>query len=182
MRLENERALLLPLSLENFHELQEVANQDKLIQFSPSNISTPEALKAYVEKALSLQEKKSAVPFIIYDKAKKRYAGSSRYMNIDWWNKVLEIGATWIGREFQGSGLNGAAKQLMIDHAFYELDFEKIEFRIDERNIRSRKAVEKLGATLEGILRSNVYLLDGFKRNTACYGILREEWTSPKSP
>jgi RimJ/RimL family protein N-acetyltransferase len=88
---------------------------------------------------------------------------------------VLEIGSTWIGREFQGSGLNTKMKHLMINYAFKEMNFEKIEFRIDERNIRSRKAVEKLGAVLEGTLRSNVYLLDGFKRNTCCYGILREE-------
>ena len=67
-------------------------------------------------------------------------------------------------------------KLLMLNYAFDEMDFEKVEFRIDERNTRSRKAVEKLGAKLEGILRKNVYLLDGYKRNTCCYGILREEW------
>ncbi|MBT8179720.1 MAG: GNAT family N-acetyltransferase, partial [Eudoraea sp.] len=63
-----------------------------------------------------------------------------------------------------------------LPHAFVEMDFEKVEFRIDERNTASRKAVEKLGARLEGILRKNVYLADGFKRNTCCYGLLREEW------
>ena len=98
-------------------------------------------------------------------------------MNIDQKNKVLEIGSTWIGREFQGTGLNGQAKLLMLNYAFNEMHFEKVEFRIDERNIQSRKAVEKLGAKLEGILRRNVYLLDGFKRNTCCYGLLKEEWS-----
>lgn len=97
-------------------------------------------------------------------------------MNIDWKNKVLHIGATWIGREFQGTGLNAQMKALMLKHAFKTMDFEKIEFRIDERNIRSRKAVEKLGGVLEGTLRKNVYLLDGFKRNTCSHGILKEEW------
>ena len=97
-------------------------------------------------------------------------------MNINWENKVLEIGSTWIGREFQGSGLNTQMKHLMINHAFDIMQFEKIEFRIDERNLRSRKAVENLGAVLEGTLRRNVFLLDGFKRNTCCYGILKEEW------
>jgi len=97
-------------------------------------------------------------------------------MNIDWNNKVLEIGATWIGRQFQGTGLNKHMKFLMLQYAFETLGIEKVEFRIDERNTASRKAVEKLGATLEGILRKNVYLLDGFKRNTCCYSILQEEW------
>jgi len=102
-------------------------------------------------------------------------------MNIDRKNKVLEIGATWIGKEFQGSALNMNIKYLMLSYAFESLYFEKIEFRIDERNIRSRKSVEKVGGTLEGILRQNVYLLDGFKRNTCCYGILKEEWKDIKS-
>ena len=97
-----------------------------------------------------------------------------------WKNKVLEIGATWIGREFQGSGLNKNMKFLMLQYAFETLNFEKVEFRIDECNIRFRKAVEKIGATLEGILKKNVYLLNGFKRNTCCYGILCEEWNAIK--
>ncbi len=97
-------------------------------------------------------------------------------MNIHWQNKVLHIGSTWIGREFQGTGLNAHMKFLMLRHAFEKMQFEKVEFRIDERNIWSRKAVEKLGATLEGVLRKDVYLTDGYKRNTCCYGILLEEW------
>ena len=95
---------------------------------------------------------------------------------INYKNKVLEIGSTWIGREFQGKGLNSQVKSVMLSYVFNEMLFEKVEFRIDERNVRSRKAVEKLGAKLEGILHKNVYLLDGFKRNTCRYGLLKEEW------
>lgn len=174
--LENENVRLSPLTLENYGELLAIASQERLVQFSPSDIATPPALKNYVEKALDQEKKGTAIPFIVYDKAKGQYAGSTRYMHIDRPNKVVHIGATWIGREFQGSGLNSQMKLLMIDHAFDAMEFEKVEFRIDERNIRSRKAVEKLGAVLEGVLRKNVYLLDGFKRNTCCYGILKEEW------
>ena len=97
-------------------------------------------------------------------------------MNIDPANNVLEIGSTWIGRGYQGSGLNTNVKILMLDNAFGPMNYEKVEFRIDERNTRSRKAVEKFGAILEGILRKNVFLLNGYKRNTCCYGILKEEW------
>ena len=174
--LENEYVNLSPLNLDNYEKLISVASQEELVQYSPSHIYTPDTLRNYVSIALEQKEGNTSIPFIIFDKIKQQYAGSSRYMNIDWTNKVLEIGSTWIGREFHGSGLNGQIKYLMINHAFDEMDFEKIEFRIDERNIRSRKAVEKLGAKLEGTLRSNVYLLDGFKRNTCCYGILKEEW------
>src|SRR5690606_40647578 len=96
--------------------------------------------------------------------------------NINYTNKVLEIGSTWIGKNFQGTGLNSNMKRLMLNYTFEVMGFEKVEFRIDERNIRSRKAVEKLGGILEGVLRKNVYLKNGYKRNTCCYGILREEW------
>ena len=174
--LENEAVKLSLLTLDNYRELIPVASQEKLVQYSPSDIETPETLKNYVEVAVAQWRQKAAIPFIIYDKKRDAYAGSTRYMDIDWKNKVLHIGSTWIGREFHGSGLNTQIKHLMLDYAFTEMDFEKVEFRIDERNIRSRKAVEKLGAVLEGILRKNVYLFDGFKRDTCCYGILREEW------
>lgn len=174
--LENDHVKLAPLTLENYRQLIPIASQEKLIQYSPSDIATPEALKTYVEMALEQQRQNKGIPFIVYDKKQKMYAGSTRYMNIDRKNKVMHIGSTWIGREFHGSGLNSNIKFLMLNHAFYQMGFEKVEFRIDERNIRSRKAVEKLGGILEGILKKDVYLLDGFKRNTCCYGILKEEW------
>ena len=178
--LENEKVKLSPLTFENYHHLKAIASQEKLIQYSPSDIETPGSLRNYVAIALDQHLKKTSIPFIIYDKTQKTYAGSTRYMHIDWKNMVLHIGSTWIGREFQGSGLNRQMKFLMLNNAFEEMGFEKVEFRIDERNMKSRKAVEKLGGILEGILRRNVYLLDDFKRNTCCYGILKEEWDVTK--
>lgn len=179
--LENEFVELSPLTLENYNELIVIASQEKLVYYSPSDIETPEAFKNYVEVALQQKNNKTGIPFIIFDKAKQQYAGSTRYMNINIKNRTLEIGATWIGREFHGSGLNTQMKLLMLNYAFHTMGVEKIDFRIDERNIASRKAVEKLGSILEGILRENVYLLDGFKRNTCCYGLLKREWEKLQS-
>ena len=178
--LENDRVKLTLLDLSNYKHLSDIAQQKDLVQYSPSRIETLEELKAYVETAVDHYYHKTAFPFIVYDKEKQAYAGCTRFMNINWEYKVLEIGSTWIGREFQGTGLNANMKFLMLRYAFETLNFEKVEFRIDERNIPSRKAVEKLGATLEGILRRNVYLKNGFKRNTCCYGILKEEWDGIK--
>ncbi len=180
--LENDQVRLSPLTLDNYENLQSVAAEHKLIQYSPSDIETPAALRNYVEIALDQQKQRSSLPFIIYDKRAKAFAGCTRYMNIDHKNKVLEIGSTWIGKKFQGSGLNAQLKYLLLDHAYKSLGFEKVSFRIDERNLQSRKAVEKLGAILEGILRENVYLLDGYKRNTCCYGILKNEWENFHQP
>ena len=176
--LENQIVRLSPLELAHVELLSPIASQDRLVQYSPSNISTPSVLKEYIQAALLQYEQQTSIPFIIFDKRKNTYAGSTRFMHIDWTNKVLHIGSTWIGKEFQGTGLNTAMKEVMINYAFNTMCFEKIEFRIDERNTKSRKAVEKLGAQLEGILRENVYLQDGFKRNTCCYGILKKEWAN----
>ena len=176
MIIEDNRAKLELLRIDHWSKLQEVAAEDKLIQYSPSDIGSEKSLKSYIEIALEEYKIGKSMPFAIYDKDAGAYAGSSRYMNIDRINKVLEIGSTWIGNAFQGTGLNRHIKVLMLDYAYNTMGFEKVEFRIDERNVRSRKAVEKLGAKLEGILRNNVYLMDGYKRNTCCYGILREEW------
>jgi len=179
--LENNRVKLSPLTLENFETLIPVASQKNLVQYSPADITTPSNLKNYVKTALQQLNDGTGIPFIIFDKQYSAYAGCTRYMHIDHKNKVLHIGSTWIGREFQGSGLNTEIKQLMLEYAFRTIDFEKVEFRVDERNMASRKAVEKLGCTLEGILRKDVYLLNGFKRNTCCYGLLREEWAENKN-
>ena len=179
--LENDRAKLSLLDLSNYKHIESIAFQENLIYYSPSNISTPEKLRDYVKLAVDGCYHKTAIPFIIYDKEKQAYAGSTRFGLINWTNKVMHIGWTWIGLEFQGSGLNTHMKFLMLQYAFETLDFEKVEFRIDERNAKSRKAVEKLGATLEGILRKDTLMEDGFRRSTCCYGILKEEWPQIKA-
>ena len=176
MTLEDERVRLEMLTAKHAGLLAEVASEPKLVQYSPSDIESAEALTNYIDKAIMGFKNKSTIAFAIYDKQSEKYAGSSRYMNIDEKSRVLEIGSTWIGNSFQGTGLNKHMKLLMLNNAFDEMGYEKVEFRIDERNTRSRKAVEKLGAVLEGVLRENVYLLDGYKRNTCCYGILKNEW------
>tara|TARA_R110000868_G_scaffold216416_4_gene466568 strand:+ start:7534 stop:8088 length:555 start_codon:yes stop_codon:yes gene_type:complete len=178
--LENDRVKLSLLDLSNYKHLLPIATQDGLLQYSPSDISSPEKLKDYVEVAVDGYYNKTIIPFIVYDKIKKAYAGSTRYGLINWKNKVLHIGWTWIGKEFQGTGLNTQMKNLMLTYAFETLDFDKVEFRIDERNIPSRKAVEKIGGILEGILRKDTLMVDGFKRSTCCYGILKEEWAQQK--
>lgn len=178
--LENDRVKLTLLDLSNYEKLLEIAQEKDLIFYSPSDISSPEKLKAYVQLAVDGYYNKTIIPFIIYDKELSKYAGSTRFGLINWKNKVLHIGWTWIGRAFHGTGLNTHMKFLMLRYAFEEMQFEKVEFRIDERNIRSRKAVEKIGAKLEGILRKDTLMKDGDRRNTCCYGILKDEWPDIK--
>ena len=178
--LENSRVKLTLLDLSNYEYLIAIAQEKDLIFYSPSDIATPEKLRDYVQVAVDGYYHKTIIPFIIYDKEKEAYAGSTRFGLINHKNKVLHIGWTWIGNHFQGAGLNTNMKFLMLQYAFETLEFEKVEFRIDERNNKSRRAVEKLGATLEGILRQDTLMKDGFRRSTCCYGILKEEWSDIK--
>ncbi|MCT4630476.1 GNAT family protein, partial [Winogradskyella sp.] len=161
-------------------KLGNIAQEKDLIFYSPSDISTPEKLRDYVLLAVDGYYHKTIIPFIIYDKEKEAYAGSTRFGLINWKNKLLHIGWTWIGHDFQGTRLNVNIKFLMLQYAFETLEFEKVEFRIDERNKKSRRAVEKLGATLEGILRKDTLMNDGFRRSTCCYSILKAEWLDIK--
>lgn len=179
--LENERVKLSLLGMSNYKHLLEIAKQSNLVYYSPSKIDTPEDLKSYVQSAIDDYYHKTAIPFIVFDKQTNTYAGCTRFGLINWKNKVLHIGWTWIGTQFQGTRLNIHMKFLMLQYAFENLKFDKVEFRVDERNIKSRKAVEKIGAKLEGILRNDTLMLDGFKRSTCCYGILNDEWDGIKS-
>ena len=179
--LENERVKLTLLDLNNYHYLKAISQEKDLICYSPSNISTADKLSEYVKVAVNGYKNKTTLPFIVYDKEKQAYAGTTRFGLMNWNNKVLHIGWTWIGRNFQSTGLNANMKFLMLRYAFEILNFEKVEFRIDERNLKSRKAVEKLGATLEGILRKDTIMANGFRRSTCCYGILKEEWQNIKT-
>ncbi|NHF59245.1 GNAT family N-acetyltransferase [Flavobacteriaceae bacterium TP-CH-4] len=179
--LEDNRVLLRPLEASDWKGLWPIAQQIDLYRFGSNDVSTQDKLKAYISEALTEARDGSAIPFCIYDKQGDAVVGCTRYGLIDTKNKVVHIGWTWIAPAVQGTGFNHRVKFLMLKHAFENMYFEKVEFRIDERNSRSRKAVEKLGASLEGILRKNVITKDGFRRSSCCYGILRDEWEAIKA-
>ena len=144
--LENSRVRLTLLDLTNYLHLSEVAQQKDLLFYSPSDISNPENLKTYVQSAVDEFYHKTAIPFIVFDKLKNAYAGCTRFGFINWKNKVLHIGWTWIGKEFQGTNLNRHMKFLMLQYTFETLEFEKLnlelmsEIFVRERQLR--KSVE----------------------------------------
>jgi RimJ/RimL family protein N-acetyltransferase len=175
--LENERALLRPLQMADVENLLQVtAGDEKLIQYSPSQIHSKELLHQYIELAIQERARASRYPFVIYDKKQNAYAGSSSFLHIANADSRLEIGATWIGKRFQQTGLNRHCKFLLLDFAFVQLGAERVEFRTDERNAASRTAIEKIGGRFEGTLRSHTLMRDQFRRNTVVYSILRNEW------
>ena len=119
-------------------------------------------------------------PFAIYDKSTGTYAGSTSYGNISNRDKRLEIGWTWIGSEFQRTGLNRHCKYNLLQYAFEKLEFERVELKTDDRNEQSKNAIMAIGGKFEGILRSHTIMFDGYRRDTTYYGILKGEWESIK--
>lgn len=180
--LENERVKLTPLKEEHFADLLPIAlKYPDLIQYSPSLFGSEIHLKAYIENALEARFKeKIRYPFVIFDKQRNEIVGSTSFGNISAKNLRLDIGWTWLDKEVQGTGLNKNCKFLMLHYVFEELGFERVQFNIDSRNQQSRRAVEKIGAQLEGLLRSHTVMPDGFRRTTACYSILKNEWEEIK--
>lgn len=173
--LENERVRLEPvLSVNDCEKVASIAlNEIDLLAYSPSNITTKYDLLKYFETALKAKEQGIAYPFLIFDKSQQAYAGSTRFGNISLQNQRLEIGWTWLGKAFQGTGLNQNVKSLMLSYAFENLNCERVEFKADSRNLQSRKAMEKIGAIYEGCLRSHTLMPDGFRRDTVYYSILK---------
>jgi RimJ/RimL family protein N-acetyltransferase len=179
---ENAVARLRPILASDLDYLLPVATKHKyLLQFSPTPIYTKELLKAYIDKAVDNRKNKTRYTFIVFDKTRNAYAGSTAFLNISNADDRLEIGATWYGKDFQGTGLNRNCKFLLLQYAFDNLGAERVEFKTDERNVASRKAIEKIGGQFEGTLRRHMLMHDGFRRNTACYSIIKPEWNELKN-
>ncbi|HUL55307.1 MAG TPA: GNAT family protein [Opitutaceae bacterium] len=138
-------------------------------------------VEATVAKALAAAATGVEVPFAIVHLATGRVAGTTRYFDIRRKDRVLEIGHTWLGRAFQRTAVNTEAKYLLLCHAFEELGAARVQLKTDERNERSRRAIERLGAQFEGILRRYQTRWDGFVRNTAMYAIVSNEWPAVKA-
>jgi RimJ/RimL family protein N-acetyltransferase len=175
--LENDRVRLEPITQISDCEkvVNIIFNEPDLLIYSPLMIRNQGELEQYFETALAEKTAKVSFPFLIFDKTKNQYAGSTRFGNISLQNQRVEIGWTWIGKTFQGTGLNQNCKSLMLEYAFETLHCERVELKADARNLQSRKAMEKIGAKYEGCLRSHTLMSDGFRRDTVYYSILRGE-------
>jgi RimJ/RimL family protein N-acetyltransferase len=179
--LESERALLRPLDLDDEQALQSVANDDSLWIYGLQDLSKPSELRKYMISAITDRQNSTTAVWVIIDKMTNKVAGCTRIADISWKDERGQIGWTWISRDFQGSGLNKEMKYLMLTYGFEVLGLNRIEFKADERNNQSRRALLGIGATYEGVLRQHMKIHTGFIRNTVFYSILRSEWDTVKS-
>ncbi|MDD2797607.1 MAG: GNAT family protein [Bacteroidales bacterium] len=175
--LENEVVLLRPLALSDIDNLIHFAlSEPELWKYSLIQADGEEQMKNYIDLALKGREAEKEYPFIVFDKRTNSYAGSTRFYDIQLVHQTLQLGYTWYGKEFQGSGLNKHCKFLLLDFAFNQLDMERVEFRADNDNQRSIAAMKSIGCSVEGILRSNGQKPDGTRRDSIILSILKQEW------
>jgi RimJ/RimL family protein N-acetyltransferase len=178
--LKGRYAGLVPLLLNHHVALAEAVRDGELWKLWYTAIPAPEAMKAEIERRLGLQEKGTMIPFTVLD-ASGTPVGMTTYMNIDVASRRLEIGSTWYRQSVQRGPLNTQCKLLLLTHAFETLDCIAVEFRTHVLNSQSRRAIERLGAKLDGILRRHLIQPDGTIRDSAVYSITAAEWPMVKS-
>ncbi len=183
--LAGQHVQLVPLSHAHHADLAQAVQDGQLWQLWYTAIPKPEGMADEIQRRLDLQDKGSMCPFAVIEPATGRAVGMTTYMNIDAANRRLEIGATWYRQSVQRSPLNSQAKRLLLGHAFEHLKCIAVEFRTHFFNQQSRRAIERLGAKLDGILRSHQInphpLAAGSLRDTCVYSILAAEWPSVKA-
>jgi RimJ/RimL family protein N-acetyltransferase len=176
---------LVPLSHAHHDDLLEAVRDGALWQLWYTAIPAPEAMAAEIERRLELQAKGSMCPFAVIDPATNQAVGMTTYMNIDAANRRVEIGSTWYRQSVQRTPLNTEAKRLLLAHAFEQLNCIAVEFRTHFFNQQSRRAIERLGAKLDGVLRSHQINAHpaavGALRDTCVYSIVASEWPNVKA-
>ncbi len=175
--LENEKVLLRPLLTENYENLLTFSTeQPELWKYSLITAAGADNLKNYLQIAEKGRNEQKEYPFIVFDKKTNQYAGSTRFYDILPDFKTLQLGYTWYGKEFQGTGLNKNCKYLLLEFAFEKWQMERVEFRADNENVRSIAAMKSIGCKADGILRSNMPKKEGGRRDSIVLSILKSEW------
>ena len=175
--LENDFVLLRPLTINDFDNLLPFSlNEPELWKYSLLQGGGAENLRNYLQLAVAAREAEKEYPFIVFDKRSGTYAGSTRFYDIQLFHKSLQLGFTWYGKAFQGTGLNKNCKYLLLEFAFEQIGMERVEFRADNNNLRSIAAMKSIGCTVEGVLRSNNTKHDGSRRDSIVLSILKNEW------
>lgn len=174
--LEGEHAVLVPLRPEHAPALAEAVKDGELWKLWYTTVPSPETMAEKIDERLALRERGSMLPFTVIRREDGQLVGMTTYMNIDAANKRVEIGSTWYRKAVQRTPINTECKLMLLRHAFENLDCIAVEFRTHFFNHQSRRAIERLGAKLDGILRNHTRMPDGSLRDTCVYSIIAGEW------
>ena len=179
IQLENNRVLLIPFSNQKAEELKTIIFDDEVWEYMGMYVKTEKDFNDYIKDMLQ-KHSKTAYSFLIIDKLTNEIAGSTSFGNINFNSQKLEIGWTWYGKKFQGTGLNKACKFELLKYGFEQIGLRRIQFSADLENIKSQKAIEKLGAIQEGISRNNYIDSLGKSKDDVYYSIIKEDWENSK--
>lgn len=180
IELNTEHIRLRPLVESDGSLLLPAASYGQLWTYTTTRIENKSDLDSYILNALTQKKKGQRYPFIILNDENGEAIGSTSYLNYVQDHGRIEIGYTWIGKAYQGTGVNEICKFLLLQHAFETLKVIRVELKTDVLNLQARKALQKIGAKEEGILRSHTVMHDGRRRDTIYYSILSEEWEGIK--
>jgi RimJ/RimL family protein N-acetyltransferase len=176
--LEDEMVLIRPLQATDVDNLLDISlNEPETWEYSLVRANGKENLENYIQLALKAKESKTEFPFVVFDKKIGKYAGSTRFYDINVAFKTLQLGYTWYGKEFRGTGLNKHCKYLLLQYAFETLGMERVEFRADNNNQRSIAAMKSIGCKVEGVMRNHMPTLGSdVRRDSIILSILKNEW------
>jgi RimJ/RimL family protein N-acetyltransferase len=173
---------LEPLAAAHVPDLTQAGQDDGIWRLMPYGlVRTEEKMEAWVQDALERQAQGTDLPFAVVLQETGRAVGSSRYLEIRPPHRGLEIGGTWYGTAYQRTGVNTECKLLLLRHAFEALGCVRVQFKTDLRNERSQKALERIGAAREGVLRNHMVMPDGYLRSSVVYSIVREAWPAVRA-
>ncbi len=176
--LEDERVMLRAVQPGDFeHLLPFSLHEPEIWHYGLVTAAGEENLRRYIDTAVKNLEDKKEYPFIVFDKKANRYAGSTRFYDIQQHFLTTQLGYTWYGKEFQRTGLNRHCKLLLLGFAFETWGLERVEFRADNNNARSVAAMKAIGCVEEGILRNHMPTASGKRRDSIVLSILRSEWS-----
>lgn len=179
--LHNEKVILKPMEDSDIKGIYEVAVYPEIWWYLSITIASIEDTKNYVTTSLANKEKGVEFPFVIIDPATNAIIGSTKYMDIDVKHKRLEIGFTWLTPAYWRTPVNTNCKYLLLQYCFEVLNLNRVQIKTDHENKQSQKAIERIGAQKEGILRNHMIRKDGTVRNTVMYSVTSEDWPMVKS-
>lgn len=180
LSLESEHVKLEPLGLQHAEGLAQATEDGRLWRLWFTAVPAPQQTRAYIETALAHQQQGLALPFAVINKADGQVIGSTRYLNVDAQHRRVEIGNTWYARRYQRTAVNTECKLLLLEHAFEVLQCIAVEFRTHWHNQASRKAIARLGAKQDGVLRNHIRDPQGLLRDTVVFSIIESEWPTVK--
>ena len=179
--LEGTHVRLEPLSLDHHAALCAVGLDAELWRWTTADVRSPEDLRRYIQRALQEQREGKALPFATVERSSGKPVGSTRFGSIEPEHRRVEIGWTWIGREWQRTAINTEAKYLMLRHAFEVWGAQRVEFKTHAMNYRSRTAIARLGAKEEGTMRKHMISERGVPRDTVYFSIIDTEWADVRT-